>query len=92
MGVSFAAVCVWLGVRIYNRRERWAKWTLAASVALPVLYVAGFGPIGKLDKWLGPGLFRDAAEVIYTPLAIAYQDGPPRFRDAINLYTEMWGF
>ncbi len=44
LAVSFAALCVWLIVRIVNRRERWAKWTLAAVVGLPVLYVASFGP------------------------------------------------
>jgi len=44
VAIAFAAFCVWLVVRIYNRRERWAKWTLAATLALPVLYVASFGP------------------------------------------------
>jgi hypothetical protein len=39
LAVAFAAFCVWLGVRIVNRRERWAKWT-AGLVALTafVLY------------------------------------------------------
>jgi len=31
LGVAFAAACVWLGVRFVNRRERWAKSTLAVS-------------------------------------------------------------
>ena len=44
LAVAFTAFCVWLTVRIVNRRERWAKWTLAGAVALPVLYVIGFGP------------------------------------------------
>lgn len=44
LAVAFAAFCVWLTVRIINRRERWTKWTLAAVVSLPVLYVASFGP------------------------------------------------
>ncbi|MBI3862942.1 MAG: hypothetical protein HY290_13710 [Planctomycetia bacterium] len=44
LAVAFAAFCVWLTVRIVNRKERWAKWTLAAVVGLPVLYVASFGP------------------------------------------------
>lgn len=44
LAVAFAALCVWLSVRIVNRRERWAKWTLAAAVGLPVLYVLSFGP------------------------------------------------
>src|SRR5580765_2198488 len=34
--VAFAACCVWLTVRIVNRRERWAKWTLAAVVGQPL--------------------------------------------------------
>lgn len=44
LAVAFAALCVWLTVRIVNRRERWAKWMLAAVTGLPVLYVASFGP------------------------------------------------
>ena len=44
LAVVFAAFCVWLGVRIVNRRERWAKWTLAATFGLPVVYVLSFGP------------------------------------------------
>lgn len=42
--VALAAFCVWLAVRIVNRRERCAKWTLVAVIGLPVLYVASFGP------------------------------------------------
>ena len=46
VGVAFAAVCVWLTVRIANRRERWAKWTLAAALlGFPLLYLASFGPV-----------------------------------------------
>src|SRR6476661_7998190 len=44
LAVAFAAFCVWLTVRIVNRRERWAKWTLASTVIAPtVLYIACFG-------------------------------------------------
>ena len=43
LGVAFAASCIWLAVRIVNRRERWAIWTAAALViALPVLWGTGF--------------------------------------------------
>jgi hypothetical protein len=44
LAVAYAALCVWLGVRIVNRRERWAKWTLAGVIAVPSLYVGSFGP------------------------------------------------
>lgn len=44
IGIAFAAFCIWLKVRIVNRRERWAKWTLATMVAvLPLLYIFSFG-------------------------------------------------
>ena len=43
-GVAFAAFCVWLTVRVMNRRERWAKWTLTGVIGLPILYVASIGP------------------------------------------------
>jgi hypothetical protein len=43
LGVTFASFCIWLGVRIMNRRERWAKWT--AVVVLGVLaYPLSLGP------------------------------------------------
>src|SRR5262249_55978336 len=42
--VAFAAVSVWLVVRIVNRRERWAKWTLAGLIGVPALYAGSFGP------------------------------------------------
>jgi hypothetical protein len=48
LAVAFAALCVWLGVRVYNRRDRWAKWTLAAVVVLPVLYIGSSGPMTML--------------------------------------------
>jgi hypothetical protein len=44
LAVAFVAVSVWLVVRIVNRHERWAKWTLAALIGVPALYVGSFGP------------------------------------------------
>ena len=44
IAIVFAAFCIWLTVRIVNRRERWAKRTLAAVVGLPLTYVLSFGP------------------------------------------------
>jgi hypothetical protein len=45
LGAAYAATWVWLGVRLVNRRERWAKWTAAALAAAPVLYVLSSGPM-----------------------------------------------
>ncbi len=43
-GLVFAAVCTWLAVRIFNRRERWAKRTATALAAALVGYLLMFGP------------------------------------------------
>jgi hypothetical protein len=69
-GVAFAAFCVWLAVRIINRRERWAKWTLAVVVGMPVLYVASFGPACWLTSQVDVGgwLVPNPALRIYWPL------------------------
>lgn len=48
LGVSYAAFCIWLTVRIVNRRERWAKRMLAVMAAVPVLYVLSSGPMTML--------------------------------------------
>ena len=42
LAVAYAAFCIWLVVRIVNRRERCAKWTGLVVICLPLLYVAGF--------------------------------------------------
>src|SRR5258707_10714891 len=57
LAVAFTAFCVWLAVRIVNRKERWAKWTLAVTLSLPILYVVGFGPacwLASEDKMSPP--------------------------------------
>jgi len=48
---AYAAFCVWLAVRIVNRRERWARWAaVCALIALPFLYALSSGPM-KLIGW-----------------------------------------
>ncbi len=54
MGVVVAAFCIWIGVRLVNRRERWAKrTTVSLSVSFPVLYVLNIGPAAKLAQSTG---------------------------------------
>ncbi len=66
LSAAFAAFCVWLTVRIVNRRERWAKWTLAVTLSLPVLYVASFGPTCWISSRTGIG--SRAVAVVYQPM------------------------
>jgi hypothetical protein len=94
LAVTFAACCVWLGVRIFNRRERWAKWTLAAVVCTPMLYVASFGPA----CWLSPARRyplldqpQKVAPRIYQPLGLLIVHGPAPIADALIRYAEAGG-
>ena len=85
--VAFAASCVWLTMRIVNRRARWAKWTLAAAVSLPVIYVASFGPW----CWIRSRTVRRfETPVIYGPIAhsIATYD-PSVFSDCVASYASL---
>ncbi len=52
IGVLFAAFCVWLTVRIINRRERWAIRTAAATVVAVALYLGLAGLVAFLDRYV----------------------------------------
>ena len=72
-GVAFAALCVWLAVRIVNRRERWAKRMFAAMIALPMLYVAGLGPACWISSRMNCGA--GVAAALCTPMhRLVYPD------------------
>ena len=87
IGIAFAAICVWLTVRVVNRRERWAKWTLAITVAMPVLYMLSLGPL----IWLGArGVmysgYGDHLRIYGTPARVAHDYGPEPVRRALRWY------
>lgn len=90
LGVIFAAFCVWLTVRIVNRRERWAKWTAVAAVGGPVLYFASFGPACWIVSRTETSI-ANYAEIIYWPVlriaALDHSDGGGPFADAIRDYA-----
>jgi hypothetical protein len=98
-----AAFCVWLGVRIVNRRERWAKWTAAGTVVLPALYVLSFGPAcwissrTETDVPMDDDVESSFVAAAYQPvLSIAWR-GPKPIRDSVRWYAhllanESWGF
>jgi len=90
---AFTALCIWLGVRIFNRRERWAKWTLAAVVALPVACAASLGPACWISSRAGFGA--PAVSIIYEPLVSLILDNAPEnplmdfLCDMLNDYSEL---
>ena len=86
-GVVFAA-CVWLAVRIVNRRERWAKWTLATVVALPVLYVAGFVPAcWFIQNSQPPVEMKLMVAYLYAPLVFVADRSPGSI---VHRYVYFW--
>jgi hypothetical protein len=44
LSFACAAFCVWLAVRIVNRRERWAKRIAIGLIVVLFAYPLGFGP------------------------------------------------
>jgi hypothetical protein len=92
LAVAFAAFCVWLTLRIVNRRERWAKRTaVAMAVCLPVLYVLSVGP----EVWLlTNGIISEsvAEEFVpfYAPLNWIDSHAPDTFRAGLHWYTNLW--
>ena len=88
-GIAFVVFCVWLTVRIVNRRERWAKRTLAAVVGLPVLYVASFGPVCWAYSRVPKGEEWEAPDYIYAPILRVWRFDHRIIPDAIEWYANV---
>jgi hypothetical protein len=89
-GITFVAFCVWLTVRIINRRERWAKWTQAAVVGVPMLYVLSFGPaMWMLDRGILPAQSGSAVGCVYYPIVHGLTEGPRPIRKTIEWYANL---
>lgn len=86
LAVAFAALCVWLIVRIVNRRERWAKWALAGVVGLPALYVASFGPASWFSSRTHIGIF--TVPRVYHPILATLSD-KGSVGNAVRWYAEV---
>lgn len=89
------AFCIWLTVRIINRREHWAKRTLETVVlALPVLYVLSFGPAcwwftsPSHKNAVGlPGAPKYYASGYYWPIGWLSAKGPTPLTHALAWYA-----
>jgi hypothetical protein len=84
IGIAFVAFCIWLGVRIVNRRERWAKWKLAATLCLPVLYVASFGPA----CWISSRADSQSLPAAYLPIGWLLDNSPHSVTTALAQYAQ----
>jgi len=89
LGTAYTACIVWLVVRVVNRRERWAKRTLAVSVGAPLLYVASFVPLLWLEAngyIVNESWPWHACRIYATPIRVAYETGSRPLRAALDWY------
>jgi hypothetical protein len=91
LGLAFVATAAWLAVRIINRKERWAKWTLATLIGPPMLYVASFGPacwwLSSLPNHQGSDMC--FAPRFYLPIGWAARNGPYPIKAALSWYARL---
>jgi hypothetical protein len=86
-GVTFAAFCVWLAVRIVNRRERWAMWMAVAGTCV-FAYPLSAGPLFWINEhWLGES---QAVYAIYQPLIWVAEHGPEWFATLLLTYLSLF--
>lgn len=86
-GVSFAAFCVWLVVRIANRRERWAKRTAFAVLLATALYVISFGPACWISSRLNTG--ERLVGFTYRPITCLLTNGQSPVSNALDGYSRL---
>jgi len=88
LAMAFAAFCVWLTVRIVNRRERWAKCTavLVAIVAL-VGYPLSFGPACWINLRTGSG--GRVLGAFYKPIGCLYLHSGDALGEVIGTWANL---
>jgi hypothetical protein len=87
LGTTGAAFSIWLVVRIVNRKERWAKWTLAIVLTAFVAYPLSSGPA---DWLLFHGYTSEPANKVlrafYAPSGWVIRNSPKPVQDAYLKY------
>jgi len=84
-GVAFAAVVVWLTIRIINRRERWAIWATVGLFAL-AMYPVSFGPVCWITSRANVGAW--AVPTVYRPIVCAMRESN-RIYVALDSYARL---
>ena len=90
-GLALTALCIWLTVRIVNRRERWAKRTLVVLVLVVVLYPLSMGPTTWICSYFheSPPVMRGFG-IAYRPIVAAEMSGPQWINDVMVAYRGWW--
>src|SRR5262245_59417529 len=89
--VAYVAACLWLAVRITNRRERCAKQAALGMVLALVMYQLSLGPTHCVAWCLHSKSFWRAANVVYGPV-VAVCEKSNTTRKALHWYTTHWQF
>src|SRR5579872_7097424 len=93
IGVAFAAVCVWLTVRIINRREKpgVAFWATVGLVVVLLGCSLSDGPMMWIWMRLdGPEWLYVAMKYVYAPYYWALNSSPAWLQDAHLSYLLWW--
>jgi hypothetical protein len=93
LGLAFAALAVWLTVRIINRRERWAKRTAVALTVVLLGYPLSFGPAcWIIDRWEHGDINRNSVRFtakVYAPFVQMAYEGPQWISGPIFWWTSI---
>ena len=90
IGSAVAAFCIWLTVRLANRRERWSKRAAVKLISLLLLvgYPLSVGPA----FWLSQHLEIDhRLWGVYAPLVWGVESGPEIIAELFTTYLGLWG-
>src|SRR5262245_35651024 len=89
-GLVFAAFCIWLGIRIANRREKRAKRTAIALAVLMLVYVLSIGPVNWIESRVEtPEFVEEAQYHFYYPLDSIMMYGPEWLRTSLFWWKEL---
>jgi hypothetical protein len=84
-GATFAAIVVWLTIRIINRRETWAIRT-ALGLFVVAMYPVSFGPVCWITSRANVGAW--AIPMIYRPMVSAMRESN-RIYVALDSYARL---
>lgn len=86
VGTIFSAFCLWLVVRIFNRRERWAKRLGLATLIVGLLgYPLSFGPACWISSHTDHGI--DFVNSTFQPMLRIWWRGPTPIRHSVQWYA-----
>ncbi len=87
--LSWVAACIWVGIRLINRRDqRTRQWGLILG-AMPVVYVASFGPACWLSSRTGDPQHAsvELVEELYQPCLRMGVSAPPPVSRMISFWA-----